>query len=279
MRLLQESLIQGIAFAPVALAGYWLFADHGDVPERIVIGGAQVESIRSQFREVWSRYPTEAELGRLVQSAARSEILFREGETLGVGRDDPALRERIEAKYAALADAQLAAEVPTDAELADWLQLHAADYAGPAIVTYSQILLVAAGTSGDAGDAARWAQIRLNRGVKPMRVGVPSPLPSKTWNIRLNAVADDLGPTFADALTRLPPRVWQGPVMSRYGAHLVRLESLVPGAPPQLDEVREAVTRDFEQARRQRALESTLEAVRQKYKVIVEPQASRQARN
>jgi hypothetical protein len=51
----------------------------------------------------------------------------------------------------------------------------------------------------------------------------------------------------------------------------------MPGAVPPLDDVRNAVTRDYDEARRQRALEVTLEAARQKYEVIVEPALARQA--
>jgi hypothetical protein len=277
-RPLQETLLHAAVFGPMVLGCYWLLADHGATPERIVIDGAQVESIRSHFREVWSRYPTEAELGRLVQSVATDEILVREGETLGVSRDVPDMAERIRQKYQALADARLALRAPTDEELADWLQMHAADYAAPATVTYSQILLFAAGTSGDAERRARRAQIRLNYGARPVRVGLRSPLPAKAWRMGIDEVERDYGASFADALARLPQGVWQGPVMSRYGAHLVRVEALAPGAVPSLDEARAAVTRDYEQARRRRALETTLEAARRKYEVIVEPSPARQAR-
>jgi parvulin-like peptidyl-prolyl cis-trans isomerase-like protein len=277
MRLLQESLLHGFALGPLALGGYWLFADHGAPLERIVIDRAQVESIRTQFRGIWSRYPTDAELQRLVESVARDEIFNREGEIIGLGRNDPTAMERVRQKYEALADSRIAARAPTDAELADWLELHAADYAPPATVTYSQILLVAAGTSGDVEAAARRAKIRLNHGAKPERVGLQTPLPAKAWQMGLDEIAAGCGPSFANALTRLPPRVWQGPVFSRYGAHLVRVESVAPAAPPSLDEVRDAVTRDYERARRERVLESTLEAMRQKYEIIVEPQFARQA--
>jgi parvulin-like peptidyl-prolyl isomerase len=277
MRPLQETLLHAAVFSPLALGCYWLFADHGASPEHIVIGGAEVQSIRSHFREIWSRYPTDAELGRLVESVARDEILARESKTLGVSRDGPDVAERIQQKYQALADARLALRTPTDEELADWLQMHAADYAAPATVTYSQILLVAAGTAGDAERKARRAQIRLNYGARPARVGVKSPLPAKAWRVSIDEVANEYGASFAETLARLPQGVWQGPVMSRYGAHLVRVESLMPGAVPPLDDVRNAVTRDYDEARRQRALEVTLEAARQKYEVIVEPALARQA--
>jgi parvulin-like peptidyl-prolyl isomerase len=106
---------------------------------------------------------------------------------------------------------------------------------------------------------------------------VKSALPAKAWRVDMDEVANEYGGSFADALARLPQGVWQGPVTSRYGAHLVRVESLVPGEVPPLDEVRDVVARDYEQARRERALEVTLEAARQKYEVIVEPALARQA--
>jgi len=278
MRPLQETLLHAVVFSPLLLGAYWLFADHGASPERIVIGGAEVQAIRNHFREIWSRYPTEAELDRLVRSVAENEILAREGETLGISLDGPDPAERVRQKYEALAEARLAMRAPTDEELRAWLQMHAADYASPPTVTYSQILLVAAGTTGDAERRARRAQIRLNYGARPSRVGLESPLPARELRAGLDDVAREYGAPFADALSRLPQGVWQGPVLSRHGAHLVRVESLAPGEVPPLEEVRDVVRRDYERARRQRALEATLEAARQKYEVIVEASPARQAR-
>ena len=75
----------------------------------------------------------------------------------------------------------------------------------------------------------------------------------------------------------LPVGVWLGPVESRYGAHLVRLEAIVPGATPSIDDVRPQVMREFEMDRRRRALDAALREMRWRYQVVVEPAVARQA--
>ncbi|HEU4517518.1 MAG TPA: peptidylprolyl isomerase, partial [Steroidobacteraceae bacterium] len=227
-----ESLFHALALSPLAFAGYWLMADHGVALERIEIDRTRLASLRDEFRGTWSRSPTEAELQSLAEFAAREEILYRAGEAFGIPRDDPALLLRVQQEIALQADAARAASAPTDAELADWLEVHAARYSRPATVTYSQILLVAAGTLGDAATAAQRIRIRLERGVRPARLGLATPLPARQSQVRLDDVELDYGPAFADALARLPVGVWLGPVESSHGAHLVRVDSRIAGGRP-----------------------------------------------
>jgi hypothetical protein len=278
-RFLSELLVQALAFSPLLLAGYWLVADHGQAPERVVIDAARLAAIRTEFRETWSRYPTGDEMRGLVASAVGDEILVREAEALGIGPGDPALEQRVRQKYESLADERLAGRAPSQDELVAWFELHAARYARPPTLSYSQLLLVAAGTTGDAVGAARRLRVKLNRGVKPSRLGLKTELPSREHGVRLDEIARDYGPHFANIIAQLPVGTWSGPVESNYGAHLVRVESIVPGRPPPFEDVRGEVMQDFERARRQRELEADLAKLRRKYEVIVEPQNTRQATN
>jgi hypothetical protein len=272
-----ELLFHALALGPMVYAGYWLVADHAPARERIVIDGGQVADIRAQFRAHWSRNPTDDELRGLVEAVAHEEILNRESDELGLGRDDPDRQRLVLEKYEALADEWLAARPPTDEELEDWLAVHAADYSPPGSVSFSQLLLVAAGTIGDAAASAQRLRLRLDRGVRVARLGLPTELPPRAFRVRLDEVERDYGPNFADSVARLPVGLWLGPIESRHGAHLVRVEEIRPGSPPPLAEVREQVLRDFESSRRQRALDAAMMAMRWKYEVVVEPALARQA--
>lgn len=276
-RYLSELLVQALAFSPLLLVGYWLVADHGHATERVVIDGARLAAIRAEFRETWSRYPTVDEMRGLVASAVGDEILVREAEALGIGRDDPDLEQRVRQKYESLANERLAGRAPTQDELVAWFELHAARYARPPTVSYSQLLLVAAGTAGDAAGAARRLRVKLDRGVKPLRLGLETSLPAREHGVRLDEIARDYGAHFANIIAQLPVGTWSGPVESNYGAHLVRVDSIAPGGPPPFEDVRGEVLQDFERARRQRALETDLAEIRRKYEVIVEPPNTRQA--
>jgi len=68
----------------------------------------------------------------------------------------------------------------------------------------------------------------------------------------------------------LPEDSWEGPVPSSYGLHLVRIDARKAAAPPQLAEVRVLVQREWENERRIRARDERLQALRERYEVVVE---------
>ena len=63
-------------------------------------------------------------------------------------------------------------------------------------------------------------------------------------------IAKQFGEQFAATLGGLPPGQWQGPVESGYGAHLVLVSERTEGRLPALADVRDAVRREWANARR-----------------------------
>jgi hypothetical protein len=270
MRILREPLAQFLGLGALLFGAYAWLAGDAEADRRIVIDESRVEFLRMQYRATWNREPTPEELRNLVDSAVRDEMLYREGEALGLGRDDPVVKRRVRQKYEVLAEELLAEEAPTDADLAGYLADHPERYREPAVVSFSQVLL-ATPESGDAApDAAARARQALERGADPSTLGQRTLLPPHEEAVDLERVARDYGRPFAEALERLPTGAWQGPVASAYGLHLVRIERRDPGRVPRLEEVRFQVARDFEDARRKRALDIKLAELGEKYDVIVE---------
>jgi hypothetical protein len=64
--------------------------------------------------------------------------------------------------------------------------------------------------------------------------------------------------------------VWQGPLRSGYGLHLVRIVASMPGQAPPLDAVRDRVRTDVVRERREAALEAYLQTLREKYEVRIQ---------
>lgn len=268
--LLREPLVHFLVLGLALFAGYrWLAGDDGG-GRTIVVDDARVAFIRAQFKTTWNRDPTDAELRGLVDGAVRDEMFYREGEALGLDRDDPVVMRRVRQKYEVLAEEMMAQEAPTDADLGQWLATHAADYARPAVLTFTQILLTSADAAAEAGAKADAARRALVRGADPGTLGLRTMLPLHEDAVGVDRVARDYGQAFADALAAAPVDEWSGPVRSAYGAHLVRVESRVAGRNPSLEEVRPQVMRDWEGARRERAIEAKLAELRRKYDVVIE---------
>ena len=169
-------------------------------------------------------------------------------------------------------------EAPTDAALQDWLQRRAAQYAQPAVLDFDQVLFDPVRHGARLKSDLEASLARLRAGADPAGFGDHGLLPAHVGASPQDSVARDFGDTFAQALLKLPIGSWQGPVNSGYGAHLVRVNHVVPGRSSTLDEVRSSVERDFENDRRERAREDYYRRLRQGYHVVIEAQLPPDAR-
>ena len=85
-----------------------------------------------------------------------------------------------------------------------------------------------------------------------------------------NAIDGVFGQGFFGRLAELPAGVWTGPVKSGYGAHLVRILGSKPATMPQLDDVRDAVLRDWKAARAIEIREAHYAQLRERYAVEIQ---------
>jgi parvulin-like peptidyl-prolyl isomerase len=95
-------------------------------------------------------------------------------------------------------------------------------------------------------------------------------LPHELPLSRLDEVASVFGNEFAQQISQLEPGRWAGPVQSSYGWHLVYVNERTEGRSRPLAEVREAVQREWLEARRREVVDSTYNKLRDKYVVVVE---------
>ena len=117
---------------------------------------------------------------------------------------------------------------------------------------------------------------RLQRGEASDTLGDPTLLPRTMTRAGAFEVAGSFGGDFADALAVAPEGLWSGPVASTFGWHLVFVSERVPGSLPGLDEIREAVARDWAADQRREARTRFQAALRARYEIEVRlPDAAR----
>jgi len=266
--LVREPLLHFLLIGLVLFLWYGRVAPAGTDPSRIVVTQAQVDLMVRQFQATWSRPPTPPELRGLVDTYVTDEMLFREGRDLGLGEDDAVIKRRIRQKYQVMSEELLATEPPSDEELAKYVEGHADRFRSPGTVTFEQVVVADAGPG--AAREVEGARTALERGADPVKVGRPTLLPPREDGAPLDLVARDFGQEFVSQLADAPLGQWHGPVQSGFGTHLVRVTQRTPGALPPLDEIRVAVTREWEHERRQRALEANLADLRRRYAVVIE---------
>lgn len=259
-----------------AVIGILLFVGHGLVgqgrkaDDRIVVTRATVDDIVRQHQARWNRPPGEQELTNLVEAHVRDEILYREGQALGLDRDDPVIKRRVRQKFEILAEEQLPGTAATDAELSTYMAQNSPRFMRPATVSFEQIFFDGSGSAARVESAVAAAKVALARGADPVTLGQRTMLPPGGDNVAIDMVARDFGADFAAELAKAPLGEWVGPLPSGMGAHLVRVSARTPAALPPLDDVRQQVAREWENQRRERSREESYRRLRSGYTVVID---------
>ncbi len=271
-RLHREPLLH---FALLGLALFALYASLNPqalvAPDEIVIDAAREQALSDQFASLWQRPPTAEELEGLFENWLREEVLYREGLALGLAEDDPVVRSRVAQQASFLSTAQTPVE-PDELALQTWLDAHPDDYIIPAMYSFEQVYLGPANTA--AGQDPRIAAaLRALQAGDPVAVAAESrnTLPRSLVNAPEFEVSRAFGRAFVNALPALPLGEWTGPVASGQGLHLLRVDARSAARPARLEDVRQAVERDYIQAQQDQLEEDHYQAMRARYTIRVAP--------
>jgi hypothetical protein len=270
-RLLREPLLHFFV-AGALLFGVYALLDRGTIeaPDEIVISQGQLRNLQLQFERVWHRHASQEELQGLVDNWVREEILYREGVSLGLDRDDTVVRRRVGQKLEFIIESAIL-PAPTDVELQAWLEAHVTKYQIEPVYSLRQVYFDPA-RHGDRLDATI-ATARGALAAGKVVDGDATLLPASLDTVSAHETRRIFGDEFADALTSLPAGAWHGPVPSAFGVHLVALAPHAPARIPALAEVRTEVQRDLSHARLQEANAAFYEQLRAKYLVRIEATA------
>jgi hypothetical protein len=243
-----------------------------EAPTKVVVSASSVANLADRFARTWRRRPTEQELQDLVEDYIRDEVFYREGRAAGLDREDPVIRRRVRQKMEFLAEDAAAAE-PSDEQLAAYLASNSERFRTEDRLTFHQVFLSATrrGSTLD-GDAMQIAKT-LARTSAPMDaagIGDPFLLGEEFRAMSQSDVARTFGEEFAKRLSAVEPGRWQGPIPSSFGAHFVFVDERAKGSLPSLEAVRDAVQREWQNARRIEAEEKLYRTLRERYHVVVE---------
>jgi PPIC-type PPIASE domain len=269
-RLLKEPLVHFLVLGALIFAGHGLLdRDGAQAPGRIVVSQGQLESMRVGFTRTWQRQPTPEEWEGLIRDRVREEVYCREAMALGLDRDDTVIRRRLRQKMEFISDDIAARSQPTEAELGAYLAAHPDSFRFEQRFTFSHVFLNPEKHGENlARDAARLlAQLKQ---ADASALGDPFLLEHQFASVPASEVEKQFGKGFAAKLGGIPPGQWQGPVESGYGVHLVLVSERAEGGLPALADVRDAVRREWDSARRKEANEKFYQALLERYTVTIE---------
>ena len=276
-RLLAEPMLHFLLIGVALFAAYRWKAPDDSAGRRIVITQGVVDDLVTQHVGARGRGPSATELNHLIESYVRDEILYREGVTLGLDRDDLVVKRRVRQKIEVIVEEEASTGTPTAADLSAYLAANQARFVQPAILTFEQVFLGPSTSDPAVVNAVAVTRKAVRNGADPEALGKPSLLPHRMTQTPADLVARDFGPSFAAALEEAPVGEWVGPIDSSFGAHYVRVSNRTPALAPQLADVHDQVAREWENERRQDARNDAYARMRRAYEVTIEtnPQAER----
>lgn len=270
-RLIREPLVHFVLVGAAVFAAYALFADgdEAETRDRIVVTEGRVLQLAQVFAMTWQRPPTPQELRGLLDAYIKEEVYYREAVKRGLDRDDTLIRRRMQQKMEFLSEPDEEALTADDVALQAYLDDHKDAYRVEPKLAFEQVFIDPKRYDGDAEARATKMLQALKAGDNPDEIGDPTLLPQSVPLSPLRAVERDFGDDFASDVLRAPVGEWTGPVESPFGLHLVRVTKREQGYDPKLDEVRDAVRRDWRNLKREEHQADAYDKLRAQYDVVL----------
>ena len=307
-RLLRAPLVHFLAIGGALLAlRSWVNPPEAAPRPRIVIDAADVARLRETWTALHGTNPDAAAQAAIVRDAIDEEVLYREAVARGFDRSDASVQERLvrlggfvgedaggreeqerEARRLGLAGSDLVIRrhlvemmrlatgwlgpesMPSDAELAAYLERHAGELTPPARTRLVHVYL-SAEKRGAATTTEAIALLDELRATGASPDDVAGRGDGFVRGAEVDGTDADLtrifGPGFGDAVDAAPLRTWTGPLRSTYGAHLVWVRARAPGRAPSLAAVRGRVLQLVLRERRERRAQDEMAALRARYAV------------
>jgi len=236
----------------------------------IVVSRDAIDQMTSQFTKTWQRPPTDEEQKGLIDDLVRNEIFYREAIAIGLDRDDEVLKRRLRQKMEFIYEDIASIAEPTDEDLKAFIKDHQGKYLTDTLMSFRQIYINSHKRGKSAQSDARQILAQLTSGVSPDILGDATMLEPEVRLSPLWDIKKQFGDEFGKGLLDLKPGVWAGPIRSGYGLHLVFVKEIVNGELPDLNQVRETVTRDWMAAKQKEMKDAAYEKIKKRYTVTME---------
>lgn len=215
------------------------------------------------------------ELEVLIDDFVREEALYREALALGLDENDYIIKRRVIQSIEFITQGFVTAAVEvSDEDVAEYYAANRDDYFVAPYVTFTHVFFSAESRPREEVLALAQAKLQeLNDNEVPfvnaMRHGDRFPYFVNYVERTPEFVASHFGTQMTEALfsQEADEKVWRGPYLSAYGAHLVLLTRKDDGFYPELDEVRDAVRQDAERVALDERNEQAVDAIIGSYEI------------
>jgi hypothetical protein len=274
--LVTEPLVQFLIIGAMIYGAYALFGtpeeDFRDT--KIHVDANRINAFISEWEARWNRPPTRQEIDGVIQSYIREDVLYRQAVEMGLNEDDPITRRRMAQKLEFLTSDLALMVQPAEGELKAFFLKNQATYQSPDRITFSHLFFNPDRRENTALADAAEALVTLQAAGEPstesMQNGDPFMLHSDFVSVTGSEIARQMGNRFSEAVMKLQPGQWHGPVLSGYGVHLVYVFEYIASPPVTFEEVEAAVLEDWQVNQREVFNADFLKNLKNRYEIVID---------
>ena len=242
------------------------FFNSDNLDNDIYISDQKINNLILSWNSQVGRNPNADELINLINNLIEEEILFREALKLGLDKDDEIIRRRLAQKIIFLKrDPDL--YNPSDKELMTFFDLNRKNYIPEDLYTFEHYFF------GDDASAKNKAQVSMSNLLlgQSFDEGIAFYSGSSFSRYTIKKIEEIFGIEFSKSLATLETNQWQGPIISPFGYHNVKVTSIEKFLLPNFNEVKDLVLADYIEENLDLALKEFLDQIKNQYSVAISP--------
>jgi peptidyl-prolyl cis-trans isomerase C len=275
-KLAREPLVHFLLIGAGIYGLYGIYAG-GEVDDNertVTVSAGDIQAMANQWTRMWSRPPTEEELGGIVRDHVRTQILFREALAMGLDVGDVVIERRLAQKVELLAQGLITPAEPTDEVLQTWHTDNPSQFKQPDLYTITHIFF-----DPDKREDATLADAEAARDKLNALDELPANYDEYGDRFMLQnyySMRSELelrkmfGTGFVEQITGLEPGRWHGPVLSGYGPHLVMINSVLLTPQPAYIDIKKRLTEEWMAGQIDEMSERFVDELISRYEILVE---------
>lgn len=245
--MLREPIVHFVALGALLFAANAAFAPKREAPKAAVVSTT-------------IRVPKELS-GDDKRKWIDEEVLYREGLTRSLEKDDPKIKQRVASNMQRVLEGSIVLPKATDAELRAYFDANNERWAKSELYDFTNVFVA-------DSDAKRAGELlaQLSGGADPNGMGDTF---SGGRRYRKRALADlgeAFGTEFVAGFADQKAGAW-AIRRSRHGLHIIRVDAKTPAEPPSFDAMRGEIEMAYDEKRKNERLAAAIADLRKKYAV------------
>jgi peptidyl-prolyl cis-trans isomerase C len=278
-RWLREPLLHFLLIGVALFAVYRIRNPEAAQPKN----GSEIKLTEDDVRQMddywmgqWHRHPTAGEWRSLIDNKIREEILYREAVAMGLDQEDTIVRRRLAQKMDFLMEDIASLHDPDHQELKVWFEKNSERFSLPPRITFHHLYFSPDRRGAAARADAFRALGRLNdksgaTAAKGAGLADPFMFQSDYGDRTPEQITGVFGADFAKAVSKFKPGMWQGPIESGLGWHLVWIDSITPARMPAYEEIEADIKTQWISEQRAEVKRRAFESMKSHYIIVMPP--------